>query len=358
MNSDDFTFDLPEELIAAHPAGRRDASRLLVVPRYGPFEQCTFRDVAEYLRPGDLIVLNDSRVIPARLHAARPTGGRVEFLFLEPEEGGQRWRALAKPSRKLGEGDVLAVPAAPDAAIRLGAFHGRGEWTVEAATATTLRELLDRAGEMPLPPYILKRRSALHEDASAPEDRERYQTVYARDPGSVAAPTAGLHFTPELLAELAGRGVGTAYLTLHVGAGTFLGLDEGEDIESHVMHEEWYSVPEETARAIRRTRAEGGRIVAVGTTSLRTLEAAWDDAAGAPRAGPGRTRLLIAPGYRFRAVDALLTNFHLPRSTLLLLVCAFTGRERLLQAYALAVRERYRFFSYGDAMLLLGGRGG
>ncbi len=358
MKTDDFTFDLPEDLIAAHPAQQRDLSRLLVVPREGPILHRVFRDVVEFLRPGDLLVLNDSRVIPARLFARRGTGGQVELLFLEPEAAGrgagtERWRALARPSKKLREGEVLEVEAG--GSLVLGEALGRGEWVVEPAGdgGEPIRVLLERAGEMPLPPYILKRRSALHEARTDPTDRERYQTVYAREDGSVAAPTAGLHFTGELLEELRARGVRSAAVTLHVGAGTFLGMDEGTEVESHVMHEEWYSIPEETAAAVREAREAGGRIVAVGTTAVRALESAWDKEAGGLRPGPGSTRLMIAPGYRFRAVDAMVTNFHLPRSTLLLLVCAFTGRERLLHGYGVAVAARYRFFSYGDAMLLL-----
>ncbi len=353
MKADDFTFDLPEELIAAHPAEQRDRSRLLVVPRRGSFLHRSFRHIGEFLRPGDLLVLNDSRVIPARLFARRGTGGQVELLFLEPEPdaGGEVWRALVRPSKKLREGEALRAAGTE---LTLRTALGRGEWVVAPGPGGEgIRSLLGRAGEMPLPPYILKRRSALHEGRTAPEDPERYQTVYARAEGSVAAPTAGLHFTRELLKELRGRGVRTAAVTLHVGAGTFLGLEEGSDVESHLMHREWYTIPEETAAAVAGTRRGGGRVVAVGTTAVRALESAWDEAGGAPRPGPDSTRLMIAPGYRFRAVDAMVTNFHLPRSTLLLLVCAFTGRERLLQAYTEAVAERYRFFSYGDAMLLL-----
>jgi S-adenosylmethionine:tRNA ribosyltransferase-isomerase len=358
MNVEDFVFHLPEELIASHPAERRDGSRLLVVRRdpAAVLEHRSFSDLPEYLQPGDLLVMNNSRVIPARLAARRATGGKVEILLLSPVgEAWQReatWRALVRPAKKIDKHEVLTVLDGLLTAEVI-AEHDAGERTVRFHAAADFRELLDQAGQMPLPPYILKRRTAEHAPLYDPADRERYQTIYAKPEGSVAAPTAGLHFTPELLARLRAGGVETAFVTLHVGAGTFQGMAEGTRVEDHQMHFEEYEVPAETAAAVNRARAEGRRVVAVGTTSVRTLESAADPESGRVREGPGRTNLMITPGRHLRVVDALVTNFHLPRSTLLLLVSAFAGRERIMQAYGEAVRQKYRFFSYGDAMLLL-----
>jgi len=361
MNTDDFLFDLPEELIASRPAEKRDESRLLVARRDSgyPFEHRRFRDIREYLRPGDLLVMNDSRVLPARLFARRATGGQVEILLLSPEESSRpepRWRALVRPGKKVRDGETLVIePGVLEA--RPIARHNGGERTIEFLCSEDFRLLLERFGHMPLPPYIMKRRAAEGRGRGADlyieEDRERYQTVYAREEGSVAAPTAGLHFTEELLSELRAGGLETAWVTLHVGAGTFQVMDEGGRVEDHAMHYEEYEISEETSEAIARARAEKRRIVAVGTTSVRTLEAAFDAERGTVAAGRNQTNLMIAPGYTFRVVDAILTNFHLPRSTLILLVSAYLGRERLLQAYEEAIKVRYRFFSYGDAMLLL-----
>jgi len=350
MKTADFDFHLPERLIAQTPIARRDASRLLVLPRReGAPVHASFRDLVQHLHPGDLLVLNDAKVIPARLRGAKEgSGGRVELLLcdpLAPRDGRAVWRCMAgasKPLRaggriRLGEGD--AVLGAEVVAVGEGGF-------VDVAFDEAPDRILDRVeriGELPLPPYM--RREA---DET---DRERYQTIYARVPGAVAAPTAGLHFTDEVFASLRERGVETARVTLHVGPGTFLPV-RAEDVADHRMHAERYEVPAETAAAVERTRASGRRVIAVGTTALRTLESAADES-GALRIGAGVSELFVKPGFTFRAVDGLLTNFHLPRSTLVMLVAALAGRERLLAAYAEAVEREYRFYSYGDAMLVI-----
>ncbi|MFO0581890.1 MAG: tRNA preQ1(34) S-adenosylmethionine ribosyltransferase-isomerase QueA [Anaeromyxobacter sp.] len=345
MKISEFDFDLPEELIAQEPAARRDASRLLVLPPGGAPEHRAFLDLPGLLAPGDLLVTNDTRVIPARLVGTKPSGGKAELLLcegLDPEEGrlGKRWRALGQASKPIRAGTTLRFG---DLEAKVLEAEGEGFFVVELSEGgAALEAALERAGRIPLPPYVRR--------APTDADRERYQTVFARVPGSAAAPTAGLHFTPGALEALEARGVRRATVTLHVGPGTFLPV-RGEDLDAHVMHAERYEVPEETARALEACRARGNRVVAVGTTTLRTLESAWRD--GAVRAGPGRTTLFVRPGHAFRAVDALVTNFHLPRSTLLVLVCALGGKERVLAAYREAVARRYRFFSYGDAMLLL-----
>ncbi|MFT3916997.1 MAG: tRNA preQ1(34) S-adenosylmethionine ribosyltransferase-isomerase QueA [Anaeromyxobacteraceae bacterium] len=367
MKISEFDFDLPEELIAQEPAARRDASRLLVLPPEGAPEHRAFLDLPGLLAPGDLLVTNDTRVIPARLVGTKPSGGKAELLLCEqldfgggasldsgpadagPPLGmdrgtrptlGRRWRALGQASKPIRAGTTLTFG---DLEAKVLEAEGEGFFVVELSEGgAALEAALERAGRIPLPPYVRR--------APTDADRERYQTVFARVPGSAAAPTAGLHFTPGALEALAARGVRRATVTLHVGPGTFLPM-RGEDLDGHVMHAERYEVPEATARALAECRARGGRVVAVGTTTLRTLESAWRD--GAVRAGPGRTTLFVRPGHTFRAVDALVTNFHLPRSTLLVLVCALGGKERVLAAYREAVARRYRFFSYGDAMLLL-----
>ncbi|GEJ57926.1 tRNA preQ1(34) S-adenosylmethionine ribosyltransferase-isomerase QueA [Anaeromyxobacter diazotrophicus] len=343
MTLSDFDYPLPEELIAQEPVSPRDASRLLVVPRDGgaALSELRFAELERLLRPGDLLVLNDTRVIPARLLGTKESGGRCELLLLEPLEGeeGARWRALGQSSKPLRPGMRLAfgaLAAAVEAAQGGGLFEVRFD-----RGGAALRAALEAVGRMPLPPYIRREPNAA--------DRERYQTVVARVPGSAAAPTAGLHFTPELLARLSARGVERTAVTLHVGAGTFLPV-RGDDLDQHRMHEERYEVSAEAAHAFAACRARGGRVVAVGTTAVRTLESACEG--GALRPGSGRTALFIRPGFRFQAVDALVTNLHLPRSTLLMLVCAFAGRERVLAAYGEAVARRFRFFSYGDAMFL------
>ena len=346
MRLSDFDYELPEERIAARPAQRRDAARLLVhdVARDAT-THATVAELGRFLDPGDLLVVNDTRVLPARVRARRATGGAVELLFLAPAEG-RAWRALAHPARRLKPGEELALEGSLVRARLLA--RPDAEWRVElfdpAQPAASVESLLERVGRVPLPPYIERDDDAL--------DRERYQTVFAAVPGAVAAPTAGLHFTPELLERLAAAGVQRASVTLHVGAGTFLPV-QADDPREHVMHAERYVLTESTARAVQAARAAGRRAVAVGTTSARVLEScAGED--GVLRAGAGETRLFLLPGARFRAVDALLTNFHLPRSTLLMLVSAFAGRERILRLYREAIAEGYRFYSYGDAMLLLG----
>lgn len=361
MRRSELHYDLPAERIAQRPAEPRDASRLLVLHRAsGRIEHRRFAEIGAYLRAGDCLVVNDTRVIPARFFCRRGSGGRVEGLFLR-EEGG-RWRVLLKPSSRLRTGERLDVveagadgrpTAGPrDPASRMGAgpgivlleSHERGEWSVTPDPPIAAAALLDRVGQTPLPPYI--------ERAAGPDgaDRERYQTVFARSPGAVAAPTAGLHFTAELLARLSAAGVGRAEVTLHVGLGTFAAIDV-EELSEHVMHPEWYEVGGEALEALRRTRRAGGRIVAVGTTSARVLESIdlWEGAGASRR---GWTDLFIYPPYRFRNVDALVTNFHLPGSTLLALVMALAGVEAIRGAYACAIAEGYRFFSYGDAMLI------
>jgi S-adenosylmethionine:tRNA ribosyltransferase-isomerase len=337
----DFDYPLPEELIAQEPVSPRDASRLLVVPRDGaPMSEARFADLPGLLRPGDLLVVNDTRVVPARLLGTKESGGRCELLLVEElPGGGDRWRALGKASKPIRPGARLAFGGLR---ATVESADGGGFFTVRFDRGGRARaEALERTGEMPLPPYIRRPPTA--------GDRERYQTVMARVPGSAAAPTAGLHLTEHLLARLAEAGVERTAVTLHVGPGTFLPV-RTDDLSQHRMHEERYVVPEEAARAFEACRAREGRVVAVGTTVVRTLESSF--CSGRLRVGPGRTDLFVTPGYTFRAVDALVTNLHLPRSTLLMLVCAFGGRERVLQAYGHAIKERYRFFSYGDAMFV------
>lgn len=379
MRTELFDYELPRELIAAEPAERREEARLLVLHRGEPprFEHRRFSDIGDYLRPGDLLVVNDSRVLRARLRGVRAaTGGQVELLLLE--RGGaaappsattcDTWTALARPARRMRTGEELLFGTGrddfPGGPLR-ARVTGEGEAGLRIVEFDTpdLLPWLDRLGEIPLPPYIEQRRKEMAAAGLLPrvDDAVRYQTVYARSPGSVAAPTAGLHFTPELLARLRERGIQSVPVTLHVGPGTFKPV-ETETITEHPMHSERYSISPEAAEAVNRARREGRRVVVVGTTSVRALESAALDAAtdaagesgaGELRPGDYETRLMIAPGYRFRIVDALLTNFHLPRSTLLMLVSALATREAVLAAYAEAVRERYRFYSYGDAMLIV-----
>ena len=343
MKTDDFNFDLPEELVAQDPPERRGESRLLVLDRAsGSLSHSMVRDLPGWIEPGSLMVFNDSRVRKARLYGqALDTGARVEFLLLRrraPDE----WEAAATKLKRQRPGRRYAFPEGVEAEV-LPDPVGAGADTRRLRFEPPIDEAyLERVGHVPLPPYIKR--------DDRPADEERYQTVYSRAVGSAACPTAGLHFTEELLAALDGRGVERATLTLHVGMGTFLPV-RSENVEDHAMHEEEYTVSEAAAAAVMRAKAEGRPVIAVGTTSLRTLESAWCE--GGLAAGSGSTRIFIYPGYRFRAVDRLFTNFHTPGSTLLMLVSAFAGRERILAAYAEAVRERYRFFSYGDAMLIL-----
>ena len=339
MKRTDFSFDLPEELIAQTPLQRRDASRLLHLDRAtGAVEHAHFYDLPRFLRKGDCLVLNDSRVLPARLIGARSTGGSVELVLLR-DLGDGKWECLSRPGRKtkpgtdliFGDGELKAtVLQVAEGGNRIVRFHYEGIFL----------EVLERLGKMPLPPYI---REEL-------QDAERYQTVYSRELGSAAAPTAGLHFTDQLLRQIADMGVNIAFVTLHVGLGTFRPVKE-EEIEDHPMHAEFCIVPERTAQLVSETKRAGGRIVAVGTTSCRTLESfAAED--GTLEPSSGWTDIFIYPGYRFKCVDALVTNFHLPESTLIMLVSALAGREQILNAYQIAVEERYRFFSFGDAMLI------
>jgi len=340
LRTRDFYYELDESLIAQTPLEKRDASRLLVYNREThEAEHRVFSDIVEYLRPGDVLVINDTKVIPARLYGVKNgTRRAVEFLLLR-RLSLDTWDIIMKPGRKLKPGDEVEFSDKLSATILKKKEDGVTE--VRFSFDGVFEAILDELGEMPLPPYI-------HEKLSDPS---RYQTVYAREEGSAAAPTAGLHFTPELLDQIAAMGVVIARLTLHVGLGTFRPV-KAESVEDHVMHSEHYHVSEEAANAINAARQSGGRIVAVGTTCVRTLESVSDEA-GVVHAGSGETNIFITPGYRFKAVDALVTNFHLPESTLIMLVCAFAGREETLALYRDAVKRRYRFFSFGDAMLIL-----
>jgi S-adenosylmethionine:tRNA ribosyltransferase-isomerase len=339
----DYHFDLPPELIAQHPSDRRDRSRLLVVQRdTGALADRVFADLPSLVAPGDALVLNETRVFPARLRGQRAGGGAAEVFLLHPSgQGEDLWVALVKPGAKLRPGRVVEVSA--DLSVSIEDSLPGGERLVRLSSPLGVDAALDRHGEVPLPPYVRR-------DADA-ADRERYQTVYARERGSVAAPTAGLHFTPELLQEVEARGVRIVKLVLHVGVGTFRPV-EVEDPAEHTMHREWYRLGADEAATLNRVRAERGAIWAVGTTSVRTLESSAD-VHGSIVAGEGWTDIFIRPPYRFRAVDRLITNFHLPRSTLLMLVSAFAGYETTMLAYRHAVEQRYRFFSYGDAMALM-----
>jgi len=377
---DELDYALPPDRIAQHPAPVRDASRLLVMRRDAPgaaaapqgLIHASFRDLADHLAAGDLLVVNDTRVLPSRLLGVKDTGGRIEILLVEPDEpqdptprgagaleaaapkngkrgtaasGEETWLCLAGFSRAPASGSTIDL--GPHLAARWGGSAG-GEMHrihLSARGGGSVREAIARAGSIPLPPYIAR------PEGAEPDDRDRYQTVYADREGAIAAPTAGLHFTSGLLAGLEERGIGLARVTLHVGPATFLPV-RTDEIEDHPMDPERYEVPRATAQAIARTRERGGRVIAVGTTAVRALESAATGRGGVVPAR-GRTDLFILPGYAFRVVDALITNFHLPRSTLLAMVAAFAGRERILAAYAEAIAEGYRFYSYGDAMLIL-----
>ena len=340
MKTSDFWYDLPEKLIAQTPLEQRDTSRLLVLNKdTGEVKHQHFYDVIDYLRPGDCLVMNDSRVLPARLLGHRPTGGAVEVLLLR-DLGDKKWECLCKPGRKMqvghqvvfGDGELTAtVVEVQETGNRVVEFHYQGIFL----------EVLERLGKMPLPPYI----------KAELQDQERYQTVYSREVGSAAAPTAGLHFTNELLEKIRSKGINTAFVTLHVGLGTFRPV-KAEDISEHHMHSELCMISAETAGILNKTKANGGRIICVGTTSCRTLESLVNED-GSFEAKSKWTEIFIYPGYQFKAMQGLITNFHLPESTLVMLVSAFAGRENVLSAYEEAVREEYRFFSFGDAMLLL-----
>ena len=339
MKTHDFYYDLPEELIAQTPLEKRDTSRLMTLDRVtGAVDHKHFYDISDYLDPGDGLVMNDSRVLPARLLGHRPTGGAVEVLLLR-DLGDKRWECLCKPGRKMqvgsevifGNGELTAtVQEVQDTGNRVVEFHYEGIFL----------EVLERLGKMPLPPYIKEEL----------QDQERYQTVYSRELGSAAAPTAGLHFTTELLDRIREKGVKTAFVTLHVGLGTFRPV-KADEIQEHHMHSELCMMNEETAKILNETKASGGRIICVGTTSCRTLESLVnEDGTFQPKSR--WTDIFIYPGYTFKAMDALITNFHLPESTLVMLVSAFAGREHVLNAYKIAVQEKYRFFSFGDAMYI------
>ena len=331
MLTNELDYELPEELIAQKPAVPRDSSRLMVVDvKEGTIEHHVFRDLPSFLRPGDAVVLNETKVLPARLSARRPGGGETELLFLrELDAKGNVWEAMVRPSRRLRTGMSLSVG---NDELRVVKPLGEGRWVV---TGLDVPGMLRRHGHMPLPPYI----------RATPEAEEAYQTVYARNPGSAAAPTAGFHFTEEILEKIEHTGAELAGVTLHVGVGTFTPV-RTERLADHRMHAEHYSVPDETARIVNDAK----RVVAVGTTVARTLEG-WAESG----VREGETEIFIRPGHAWRAVDVLLTNFHLPRSTLLAMVMAFAGKELVREAYEVAVKERYRFFSFGDAMLLVGG---
>ena len=340
LKTHDFYYDLPPELIAQTPLQRRDGSRLLTLDRYtGAVEHKHFCDIADMLRLGDCLVMNDSRVLPARLLGHRePTGGAVEVLLLT-DNGDGVWECLTKPGRKTHTGTELSFGGGELTATVVGETDG-GNKLVQFHYDGIFLEVLERLGKMPLPPYIKEELS----------DPERYQTVYSRVNGSAAAPTAGLHFTPELLVRIAAKGVKLAYVTLHVGLGTFRPV-KAEEVTEHHMHSEFCMLSQATADLINETKRTGGRVVCVGTTSCRTLESlARDD--GTFTESSAWTDIFIYPGYKFKAMDALITNFHLPESTLVMLVSAFAGREHVLQAYETAVQERYRFFSFGDAMFI------
>ena len=339
MKKSDFDFELPEELIAQTPIQQRDHSRLMHLDKQtGEISHEHFYDLPRFLKKGDCLVLNDSRVLPARLIGCRSTGGSVELVLLR-DLGEGRWECLSRPGRKtkpgtelsFGDGELTAtVESVAEGGNRIVQFHFEGIFL----------EVLERLGKMPLPPYIKEER----------QDAERYQTVYSREIGSAAAPTAGLHFTKELLAQIEAMGVNVCYVTLHVGLGTFRPVKEDE-IENHEMHSEFCIIPERTSRIVTETKRAGGRVIAVGTTSCRTLESFANEDGSLP-VSSGWTNIFIYPGYRFKCIDALITNFHLPESTLIMLVSALAGREHVLNAYKCAVEERYRFFSFGDAMMI------
>jgi S-adenosylmethionine:tRNA ribosyltransferase-isomerase len=336
----DFDYELPAELIAQHPAARRDASRVLTLDKLdGGLDELTIAGLGALFHPGDLLVLNDTRVIPARLQGKKESGGAVEIFLVRRIAGeGELWSCLIKASKTPKPGCRVLLESGVVATV---GEREAGEWRVEFEGCGDFWAWLDRAGSMPLPPYIKR--------APEGDDLERYQTVFAREKGAVAAPTAGLHFTPALLDEIREKGVEIAPLTLHVGLGTFMPV-RVEELSRHTMHREWYRIPPETVAAVARTRARGGRVIALGTTALRALEHAAESGELLP--GEREADIFILPGYRFRVVDALITNFHLPKSTLFMLVCAFAGKERMLGAYREAVSRRFRFFSYGDAMFI------
>lgn len=349
MRTDDLNYDLPEELIAQSPAERRAQSRLLVLDRAsGGLADRSFPDLAEHLREGDCLVLNDTRVLPARFFCRKETGAVLEGLFLEETEGGY-WKVLLKNARKIKPGNLLILldrDRQKWAEVLASEKLDEGQWLLKPKRPQSAYKILEQIGLAPLPPYIKRQQSDTHQE----EDLLRYQTVYARQDGAVAAPTAGLHFDQALLDKLESAGIRIAYLTLHVGIGTFRPI-QTETLDQHIMHSERYEISPQTAETINAAADKGGRIIAVGTTSVRTLETVAEGKNIKP--ARGQTALFIQPGYTFKIVDAMVTNFHLPRSTLLALVAAFAGLDQIKSAYQHAIDERYRFYSYGDAMLIL-----
>ncbi len=340
MKTSDFWYELPEELIAQTPLKQRDGSKLLVLDKLsGKVSHRHFYDVIEYLKPGDCLVMNDSRVLPARLLGSRPTGGAVELLLLR-DLGNKQWECLAKPGRKLREGQQVLFGNG-ELTATITKVYEDGNRIVTFDYEGIFLEVLERLGKMPLPPYIKEEL----------QDQERYQTVYSKEVGSAAAPTAGLHFTQDLLEKIREKGIKTAFITLHVGLGTFRPV-KAESIDEHHMHSELCMISAQTAQMLNETKARGGRVICVGTTSCRTLESLVNED-GTFLEKSRWTDIFIYPGYTFKAMDALITNFHLPESTLVMLVSAFAGRENILSAYETAVREKYRFFSFGDAMLII-----
>lgn len=340
MKTSDFNFHLPEELIAQHPLEKRDTSRLMVLDKAtGEIEHKHFYDVLNYLNQGDTLVLNNTRVLPARLIGEKEnTGGKIEFLLLKRIEG-DKWECLAKPGKRAKIGTIFTFGEGK-LKCKVVDIVEEGNRVIEFIYDGIFEQVLDELGEMPLPPYITERL----------EDRERYQTVYSKEKGSAAAPTAGLHFTEELLQKVKEKGVNIAYVTLHVGLGTFRPV-KVDDVNEHVMHSEFYHLEEEDAKIINDTKKNGGKIISVGTTSTRTLETIGDEN-GMVRAQSGWTNIFIYPGYEFKVVDKLITNFHLPESTLIMLVSALAGKEKVMNAYNEAVKEKYRFFSFGDSMII------
>ena len=340
MKVSDFNFNLPEELIAQHPLEKRDGSRLMVLDKNtGSIEHRSFHDVIEYLNEGDTLVLNNTRVMPARLIGEKEqTGGKIEFLLLKRIEG-DKWECLAKPGKRAKVGQIFTFGGGK-LKCKVVDIIEEGNRIIEFYYEGIFEQVLDELGEMPLPPYITEKL----------DDKERYQTVYSKEKGSAAAPTAGLHFTNELLEAIKAKGVSIAYLTLHVGLGTFRPV-KVEDINEHIMHSEYYHLDKENADLINETKKRGNRIIAVGTTSTRTLETIGDEN-GIVREQSGWTNIFIYPGYKYRVIDELITNFHLPESTLIMLVSALAGKENVMNAYNTAVDEKYRFFSFGDSMLI------
>ncbi|MCF7956953.1 MAG: tRNA preQ1(34) S-adenosylmethionine ribosyltransferase-isomerase QueA [Phycisphaerae bacterium] len=353
MKTDNFDFELPDRLIAQHGLPERAESRLMVLGRQkDTVTHRRFSDIVEYIQPGDCLVLNDTRVIPARFHLRRQSGGRIEGLFLKRVDNRQ-WCALLRNAARLKPGEVVQLDepegktiAGEPTELTIIEDQGQGQWLLEPVGTECYLDILQRYGTTPLPPYIRRMR----DDENDVVDHERYQTVYAQSPGSVAAPTAGLHFTDALLEQLRAMSVRIAHVTLHVGMGTFKPVSV-ENLKDHQMHAEEYQLDDANAALINQTREEGGRVIAVGTTSVRTLETLGKN--HRVSAGRGWTDIFITPGYEFQIVDGLITNFHLPKSTLLALVCAFTGMEQTLNAYAEAVQKEYRFYSYGDAMMII-----